>query len=65
MQKLKTRRSAKKRFRKTVNGSFIRRKAFKGHLLEKKASKRKRELSKHMKVSFGDSIALRSMLPYL
>jgi large subunit ribosomal protein L35 len=65
MSKLKTRRSAKKRFRKTVNGNFIRRRAFKGHLLEKKSSKRKRDLSKHMKVSFGDSIALRSMLPYV
>jgi large subunit ribosomal protein L35 len=65
MGKLKTRHSAKKRFRKTVSGKFIRRRAFKGHLLEKKSSKRKRSLSKHMVVFFGDSIALRSMLPYL
>lgn len=65
MGKLKTRHSAKKRFRKTVNGNFIRRRAFKGHLLEKKSSKRKRNLSRQMKVSFGDSIALHSMLPYL
>jgi large subunit ribosomal protein L35 len=65
MGKLKTRHSAKKRFRKTINGLFIRRRAFKGHLLEKKSSKRKRALSNHMVVSFGDSIALRSMLPYL
>ena len=48
-----------------MNGLFMRRKAFKGHLLEKKSSKRKRGLSNHMAVSFGDSIALRSMLPYL
>lgn len=65
MGKLKTRHSAKKRFRKTVNGNFIRRRAFKGHLLEKKSAKRKRALSHHMTVSFGDSLALRSMLPYL
>jgi len=65
MGKLKTRHSARKRFRKTSNGKFVRRRAFKGHLLEKKSSKRKRALSQHMVVSFGDSIALRSMLPYL
>ncbi len=65
MGKLKTRHSAKKRFRKTVTGLFIRRRAFKGHLLEKKSSKRKRALSNHMVVFFGDSLALRSMLPYL
>ena len=35
MPKIKTRKSALKRFRKTVTGKFIRRKAFKGHLLEK------------------------------
>ena len=65
MYKLKTRHSAKKRFRKTVTGKFVRRRAFKGHLLEKKSSKRKRNLSRHMVVFFGDSVALQSMLPYL
>ena len=40
MGKLKTRHSAKKRFRRTVSGKFVRRRAFKGHLLEKKSSKR-------------------------
>lgn len=65
MNKLKTRHAAKKRFTKTVNGKYIRRKAFKGHLLEKKSAKRKRNLSQKMVVSFGDSLALRSMMPYL
>ena len=65
MTKLKTRHSAKKRFNKTVTGKYIRRKAFKGHLLEKKSSKRKRNLSQKIQVSFGDSLALRSMMPYL
>jgi large subunit ribosomal protein L35 len=65
MNKLKTRHSAKKRFRKTTNGHFIRRRAFKGHLLEKKSSKRKRNLSQTIRVTFGDSLALRSMMPYL
>lgn len=34
--KLKTRSSAQKRYKKTGTGKFIRRKAFKGHILEKK-----------------------------
>ena len=35
MPKIKTRKSALKRFRKTVTGKFMRKKAFKAHLLEK------------------------------
>lgn len=64
MPKIKTRKSALKRFRKTVTGKFIRRKAFKGHLLEKKTSKRKGRLSRKMVVFKGDAMALRSMIPY-
>jgi len=64
MNKLKTRHSAKKRFRRTKNGIFIRRQAFKGHLLEKKTSHRKRKLSRYANVSTRDQGSLRSMLPY-
>jgi large subunit ribosomal protein L35 len=64
MPKIKTRKSALKRFRKSPTGKFIRRKAFKGHLLEKKTSKRKKNLSRKMVVFKGDAIALRSMIPY-
>mgnify|MGYP000447814676 CR=1 FL=1 len=39
MPKIKTRKSALKRFRKTVTGKFMRKKAFKAHLLEKKSAK--------------------------
>lgn len=65
MPKLKTCKSAKKRFRKTSTGKFIRRRACKGHILEKKTSKRKRNLSRKMVVSFGESLVLRTMLPYM
>nr|BDA99016.1 ribosomal protein L35 [Rhodomonas sp. NIES-2332] len=65
MPKLKTKKSVLKRFKKTVNGKFIRRKACKGHLLEKKSAKRKRNLSQKSIVSFGHSLVLRSLLPYL
>jgi large subunit ribosomal protein L35 len=64
MIKLKTRKSAKKRFKKTVTGKYIRRRACKGHILEKKSTKRKRSLSRKMVVSFGESLVLRTMLPY-
>lgn len=65
MPKLKTKKSALKRFKKTVNGKFIRKKACKGHILEKKSTKRKRSLSQKAVVTFGDSLALRSLMPYL
>lgn len=64
MPKLKTRHSAQKRFRRTSSDCFIRRKAFKSHLLEKKSSNRKRKLSKYVQVSYKDTRNLRSMLPY-
>ena len=65
MPKIKTKKSALKRFKKTATGKFIRRRASKGHLLEKKSAKRKRSLSQRIVVSFGDSLPLRSLLPYL
>nr|YP_009677049.1 ribosomal protein L35 [Dictyocha speculum]QDH81710.1 ribosomal protein L35 [Dictyocha speculum] len=62
--KLKTRSSAQKRYKKTGTGKFIRRKAFKGHILEKKSAKRKRNLNLRECVSKGDSQAIKLMLPY-
>ena len=59
MPKIKTRKSALKRFRKTPTGKFIRRKAFKGHLLEKKTSKRKKNLSRKMVVFKGSKPTLK------
>jgi large subunit ribosomal protein L35 len=42
MPKMKTSSAAKKRFRLTGTGKVVRRRAFKSHLLEHKASKRRR-----------------------
>nr|BDA97202.1 ribosomal protein L35 [Cryptomonas borealis] len=64
MYKLKTRKSAKKRFARTTNGYFIRRQACKSHLLEKKSSRRKRNLSKYVKASSTELNTLHKMLPY-
>nr|YP_009551256.1 ribosomal protein L35 [Vischeria sp. ACOI 3415]QAA12182.1 ribosomal protein L35 [Vischeria sp. ACOI 3415] len=51
MYKIKTRRSAIKRYKKTVNNNFLRKRAYKSHLLEKKSSSRKRRLSGKKSVS--------------
>ncbi len=61
--KLKTRSSAAKRFQKTKTGKILRRKAFRGHILEKKSQKRKRNLRQKGLVSDGERKAIRLMLP--
>lgn len=44
MNKIKTRRSAIKRYKITATKKFIRKKSFRAHLLQKKSSSRKRRL---------------------
>jgi|MDTB01.3.fsa_nt_gb large subunit ribosomal protein L35 len=61
--KLKTRSSAAKRYRKTCQGKFIRKRAFLGHILEKKSSKRKRNLKKLVVITNSDKNAIKLMLP--
>ena len=65
MPKLKTRKSAAKRFRATGSGKIFRRKAFKSHLLQHKSSARKRRLSNKALVNERDEDNVRGMLPYL
>ncbi len=65
MPKLKSRRAAAKRFRRTGSGKIMRRKAFKNHLLEHKTSVRKRRLSNQEVLSDGDAANVDLMLPYL
>lgn len=64
MPKIKTRRSAAKRFHATGTGEFKRAKAFKSHILEKKAPGRKRKLRKCTLVSKSDHERVSKMLPY-
>ncbi len=64
MPKLKTRRSAAKRFKRSGSGKFMRRKAYKNHLLEHKGTDRKRRLSKKYVVSEQDADNVRAMMPY-
>ena len=62
MPKLKTNRGAAKRFRRTANG-YKHRRAFKNHILTKKAPKRKRQLRSGMMVHKTDVDRVKQMLP--
>ncbi len=64
MPKLKTHRGAAKRFKRTASGKFRRAKAFKSHILTKKAPGRKRGLAKATMVSKADTKRVKDMLPY-
>lgn len=65
MGKLKTNRSIAKRFRITKKGKVVHRKAFKGHLLAKKARTRKLSLRKPGIVSSKkQSATIKRSLPY-
>ncbi|MFM7236568.1 MAG: 50S ribosomal protein L35 [Cyanobium sp.] len=64
MPKLKTRKAAAKRFRATATGKFVRRRAFRNHLLDHKSPKRKRYLGTMALVDERDSDNVALMLPY-
>ena len=62
MPKMKTSRAAAKRFKVTGSGKLVRNKAYKSHILTKKAPKRKRGLRKATIVTSADhKRMLRSM----
>lgn len=63
MPKIKTNRSAAKRFRATGTGKFKFEKAFGGHILTSKSRKRKRSLRKTNIVDASNVKAIRRMLP--
>lgn len=54
MPKLKTKSSAKKRFKLTASGKIKRKHAFKSHILTKKETKRKHNLTKAGLVDAAD-----------
>jgi len=64
MPKLKTRKAASKRYKITGNSNFLRRHAFKGHLLMKKSNRQKRKLSQIIRVNINDTRSIKLMLPY-
>ena len=65
MAKLKTKRAAAKRFKKTANGGLKRSKAFKSHILTKKTTKRKRNLRKLTMTDSTNEKVMKKILPYI
>ncbi|PCJ56410.1 MAG: 50S ribosomal protein L35 [Candidatus Hydrogenedentota bacterium] len=64
MPKLKTNKSASKRFKKTKSGKFKRTSSFSRHLMTSKSPKRRRNFRRGGSVSETDMVNVRGMLPY-
>jgi large subunit ribosomal protein L35 len=64
MPKIKTNRSAAKRFRKTGTGKIKRMKPNARHILTKKTTKRKRGLRKSTIINPSDVRRIEKMIPY-
>ena len=64
MPKMKTHRGAAKRFSLTKSGKVKRAKAYKSHILNKKSSKRKRNLRKGSYISAAEQKNVRVLIPY-
>jgi large subunit ribosomal protein L35 len=65
MPKVKTKRAAAKRFKKTGSGQLKRMKAYKSHILTKKSAKRKRNLRKSTIADHTNAKVMKKILPYL
>ena len=65
MPKMKTSRSAAKRFKVTGTGKLKRSKAYKRHILTKKTRKTKRNLRKAAIVDMTNVKMMKKILPYL
>jgi large subunit ribosomal protein L35 len=62
MPKMKTKSSAKKRFKFTGTGKIKRKHAFKSHILTKKGTKQKRNLTKMTTVDKADEKSIKKQL---
>ena len=63
MPKMKTKKAAVKRFKKTGTGKILHAKPNTGHLMSKKTSKRKRNLRKPGSISIAMKARIAEMLP--
>lgn len=61
--KMKTKRAAAKRFKKTGTGKLKRMKAYKSHILTKKSQKRKRNLRKATITDSTNAKVMKKILP--
>ena len=65
MPKMKTKRSAAKRFKVTGTGKLKRNKAYKRHILTKKSPKTKRNLRQATTVDASNVKNMKKILPYI
>ncbi len=65
MPKMKTKRGAAKRLKRTASGKLMRHKGWKSHLLEAKRPKRRRHLREAQPIAKADERRLRTLVPYL
>ncbi|MBF0533107.1 MAG: 50S ribosomal protein L35 [Candidatus Omnitrophica bacterium] len=63
MPKIKTNRSAAKRFKITKSGKIKKRSAMRGHILGKKSRKRKRHLKKNSYLAPAEEKKIRRLMP--
>ena len=64
MPKIKTHSGAKKRFKLTKTGKVKRAHAYKSHILNKKTTKRKRNLRKTVTADVTNVAKIKKMVPY-
>ncbi len=64
MPKIKTQSCAKKRFKMTKNGKVVRAHAYKSHILNKKTTKRKRNLRKTTIADCTNVAQVKRLIPY-
>ena len=65
MPKMKTSRSAAKRFKMTGTGKIVRNKAYKRHILTKKSTKRKRDLRQSTILDEYNVKSMKKVMHYL
>ena len=65
MPKMKTKRAAAKRVKKTGTGKLKRAGAWKQHKLEKKHPKRRRQMRRNQMIAKADEATLKILVPYL
>ena len=65
MPKMKTKRAARKRLKKTASGKLMRAGGWKQHKLEHKSPKRRRKLRRNKIVTPADASRMKVLVPYL
>jgi len=64
MPKMRSQKSAAKRFKFTATGKIMARSAYKSHLLTRKSAARKRRLGRPHEITGGEARRVRRMLPH-